>query len=232
MKQQWQRLAAKLDARNQRERALIFFMVLVVVGSLINAIWIDPVLARKKKATQGVAAQQEQIQTLRNQIQALTSAGRPDPDAPNRVRLAALEQKLSQSHSALQEVQQNLVPPERMPRMLEDVLAQNRGLKLVSLKTLPVSGVLDAPASTTAPSSPAGQTKEEPKVDGPSIYKHGVEIAVSGNYAELTHYLDALEKLPWRMFWGRAEMRVEEYPRVTLTITLYTLSMDKTWLSI
>jgi MSHA biogenesis protein MshJ len=34
------------------------------------------------------------------------------------------------------------------------------------------------------------------------------------------------------MFWGKAEMRIEAYPRITLTITLYTLSMDKTWLSV
>jgi MSHA biogenesis protein MshJ len=59
-----------------------------------------------------------------------------------------------------------------------------------------------------------------------------VEITVAGSYADLTLYLDALEKLSWQMYWGKAEMRVEEYPRVTLTITLYTLSMEKTWLSV
>jgi MSHA biogenesis protein MshJ len=34
------------------------------------------------------------------------------------------------------------------------------------------------------------------------------------------------------MFWGKTEMRVEEYPHITLTITLYTLSMDQTWMAI
>lgn len=233
MKQQWQRLAAKLDARNQRERALIFVMVLVIFASLLNALWLDPLLARKKKATQEIAAQQEQLQVLHGQIQAITSGGLPDPDAPTRVRLAGLEQKLAQSQSALQEMQHSLVPPGRMARLLEDVLTQNRNLKLVSLRTLPVSGVLDMPASTPAqPAAGQVKTEAEPKQLGPAIYKHGVEIAVSGNYAELTQYLDTLENLPWRMFWGKAEMRVEEYPRVTLTITLYTLSMDKTWLSV
>lgn len=233
MKQQWQRLAAKLDARNQRERALIFVMALIIFASLLNALWLDPLLARKKKATQEVAAQQEQLQGLRGQIQAIASGGLPDPDAPTRVRLAGLEQKLAQSQSALQEMQHSLVSPGRMARLLEDVLTQNRSLKLVSLKTLPVSGVLDTPASAPAqPAAGQARTEAEPRQLGPAIYKHGVEIAVSGNYAELTQYLDTLENLPWRMFWGKAEMRVEEYPRVTLTITLYTLSMDKTWLSV
>lgn len=231
MKQQWQRLAAKLDARNQRERALIFVMVLVIFGSLLNALWIDPLLARKKKATQEAATQQEQLQGLRGQIQAIASGGLPDPDAPTRVRLAGLEQKLAQSQTALQEMQHSLVPPGRMARLLEDVLMQNRSLKLVSLRTLPASDVLEPPSKPPQ----TGQAKaeaEQPRLAGPAIYKHGVEIAVSGSYAELTQYLDTLENLPWRMFWGKAEMRVEEYPRVTLMITLYTLSMDKTWLSI
>jgi MSHA biogenesis protein MshJ len=231
MKKEWQRLAAKLDTRNQRERALIFFMVIVVVGSLVNALWIDPLLARKKKAMQEVMSQQEQMQALSSEIQVVMRGGKPDPDAPFRVQLAGLEQKLSQSRAALQEVQQNLVPPDKMARLLEDVLTQNRKLKLVSLKTLPVSDVLDMSGGVSNQPQ-AGQSKDELKSAAPAIYKHGVEISVSGNYAELTYYLDTLEKLPWRMFWGKAEMHVEEYPRVTLTITLYTLSMDKTWLNV
>lgn len=233
MKQRWQRLAAKLNTRNPRERALISIMVLAVVASLLNALVLTPLLAKKKKTMQEVAAQQEQIQTLRSQIQVTMSGGKIDPDAPTRIQLAGLEQKLAQSHGALQNVQQSLVPPDKMGRLLGDVLAQNRGLKLVSLKTLPVGSVLDVPANAPG-AKPATQEKtaEMPQASGPAIYKHGVEIAVSGSYAELTQYLDALEKLPWRMYWGKAEMRVEEYPRVTLTITLYTLSMDKTWLSV
>jgi len=233
VKQQWQRLVAKLDTRNQRERALIFVMALVVVASLINSLMLAPLLAKKKKAMQEVATQQEQLQTLRGQIQVTMSGGKVDPDAPTRVLLAGLEQKLAQSRGALQSVQQSLVPPEKMGRLLDDVLTQNRGLKLVSLKTLPVSSVLDVPESAPAAmQATQGKGAEAPPATGPAIYKHGVEIAVSGSYAELTQYLDALEKLPWRMFWGKAEMRIEEYPRITLTITLYTLSMDKTWLSV
>ncbi|MEN6584878.1 MAG: agglutinin biogenesis protein [Sulfuricella sp.] len=234
MKQQWQRLAAKLDTRNQRERALIFIMVLVVVASLLDTLLLTSMRAKKKAAMQEAATQQEQLQTLRSQIQSTMSGGKVDPDAPTRVQLAGLEQKLVQSRSALQSVQQSLVPPDKMARLLEDVLTQNHGLKLVSLKTLPVSNVVEVAESAPAAAMPAASEKavEAPKASAPAIYKHGVEIAVSGNYAELTQYLDSLEKLPWRMFWGQAEMRVEAYPRITLTITLYTLSMDKTWLSV
>jgi len=41
-----------------------------------------------------------------------------------------------------------------------------------------------------------------------------------------------LEKLPWRMFWSRATLAAAEYPRVTLKVTIYTLSLDKAWLQL
>jgi MSHA biogenesis protein MshJ len=226
VKQYWERYAALLNARNSRERTLIFVMVLVVVWGLLSALFLDPLLAKKKRLTLEANQQQTQMQQLRAQIENVLSGGRVDPDAATRARLAALNHKLEQSRAALQSVRQSLVPPEKMARLLEDVLTQNRNLRLVSLKTLPVSGVLEMPTDA------APHKTEEKTPAGLAIYKHGVEIAVSGSYAELTQYLDTMEKLPWRMIWGKAEMRVEEYPLVTLTITLYTLSMDKTWLSV
>lgn len=233
MKKYWHTFAVKIDSRNQRERALIFVMALVVVAALLNAVLVDPLLANKKRLTQEVAQQQTQLQDVRGQIQAIITSGRSDPDAPARARLADLEQKRAQAATTLQGVQQSLVPADSMARLLEDVLAQNHNLKLIALKTLPTSGVLDAPESKPVAGQPAATKPEElANPVGPSIYKHGVEITVAGSYADLTLYLDALEKLSWQMYWGKAEMRVEEYPRVTLTITLYTLSMEKTWLSV
>ena len=201
-------------------------MALAVVWGLLSVLMLDPLVAKKKRLNQEASQQQVQVQELQARIGTVLGAGRIDPDAATRVRMAAMNQKLEQSRAALQSVQQSLVPPEKMARLLEDVLTQNRHLKLVSLKTLPVSGVLEMISDTVAP-----QTTEK-KQAGPVIFKHGVEITVAGSYAELTQYLETMEKLPWRMIWGKAEMRVEEYPLVTLSITLYTLSMDKTWLSV
>jgi hypothetical protein len=32
------------------------------------------------------------------------------------------------------------------------------------------------------------------------------------------------------MFWAQAKMDASEYPRVRLTVIVYTLSLDKNWL--
>ena len=64
------------------------------------------------------------------------------------------------------------------------------------------------------------------------MYKHGVEITVRGAYTDLYDYLIQLEQLPWHMFWGKLNVSTQDYPEITMTITVYTLSLDKTWLSV
>ncbi|HEX5364876.1 MAG TPA: agglutinin biogenesis protein, partial [Gallionella sp.] len=64
------------------------------------------------------------------------------------------------------------------------------------------------------------------------IFRHAVQITVRGSYLELLNYLAALEKLPTQMLWGEVKFAVERHPDAVLTVTLSTLSMDKTWLSV
>jgi MSHA biogenesis protein MshJ len=45
-------------------------------------------------------------------------------------------------------------------------------------------------------------------------------------------YIGQLEHLPAKIMWGGMELQAGAYPMVTLKITLYTLSPEKTWLLI
>ena len=62
------------------------------------------------------------------------------------------------------------------------------------------------------------------------MFKHGIQVTVQGSYADLHDYLSRLEKINWRMFWARASLNTDDYPRLALTVTVYTLSLDKAWL--
>lgn len=223
LKQQWQRVSDKADAMSLRERVMVFLMLAAVLGVLLNAVLLDPLVAGQKKHSRDIVERQAQIADIQARTQVLASAVQADPDAANRERLKALKQKLEQSDKALNDMQQGLVPPDRMARLLEDILERNRNLRLVSLKTLPAGALLGAPVAGAGDkgAATAGQ-----------VYRHGIQITVEGNYAELSQYLAELEKLPWRMFWSQADMRVDEYPKAVLTLTVYTLSLDQSWLAV
>ena len=125
-----------------------------------------------------------------------------------------------------------------MSELLESILKQNGKLRLVSLKTLPVTGLNEMVATenktagektAVAAASPA---KQESQPAAGFVYMHGVEIMVQGGYLDMMNYMAALEAMPWQLFWSRAKLSVDEYPRATLTLTLFTLSLDKAWLNI
>ena len=59
-----------------------------------------------------------------------------------------------------------------------------------------------------------------------------VEITVRGSYSALHAYLARLERSPWTMYWWRALLAADVSGVSTMTITIYTLSLDKAWLEV
>jgi MSHA biogenesis protein MshJ len=223
----WKMLADRIDGMSLRERALIFIMVAVIVLTFMNTVFLDPLFAKQREKSQLLTQQQSQMKAAQTAIQELLKAN--DPDKLNRVRLAQLEVEIKHVDLALADLQKSLVPPQKMGALLEDILRQNGQLRLVSLKTLPASSIADASKPGAGNHDSEAKTNATP---GALIYRHGVEITLEGSYPELLRYVSALERLPWRMFWGRVSMTTETYPKTTLVLTLYTLSLEETWLSV
>lgn len=228
---QWQRLADRVDAMSLRERALIFLAIAIVLIVLVNTMLIDPLLTRHKKLQQEITQTQEKTSAMLIQIQTLVKTWNIDPDIALRSRLAQLREQSDQTGKTLEDIQSGLVSPQRMPTLLEDILRHNRSLHLVALKTLPVK-VLGEPETTAAGEAAQPAQVQKPTTPESVVYKHGVEITLEGSYLDLLHYLTEIEALPWHVFWGKADVDVEKYPKVTLTLRLYTLSLDKAWLAI
>jgi MSHA biogenesis protein MshJ len=231
IKTQWQRVADRVDAMSLRERTLIFFAIAIALIVLVNTLLIDPLLTRHKKLQQEITQTQEKTSAMLTQIQALVKTWNVDPDMALRSRLAQLREQSDQTGKTLENIQSGLVSPQRMPTLLNDILRHNRSLHLVALKTLPVK-ILGEPETTAAGVAAQSALLQKPTTPEGVVYKHGVEITLEGSYLDLLRYLTEIEALPWHVFWGKADVDVEKYPKVTLTLRLYTLSMDKAWLAI
>ena len=66
--------------------------------------------------------------------------------------------------------------------------------------------------------------------DAATFYRHGLEIEVEGSFAACLEYLDAIEALPWRLYWQLLDLEVIEYPRNRIRIEVSTLSLDEEWI--
>ena len=228
MKRYWELVRGKIDGMSLRERAVIFLAAAFVVVASVNAVLLNPLLVKQTALSAQLVQKQEKMKELQAQLQAHSQARRDDQHSPLRTRLAQLKQRLQEQDGYLQSHRDRLVEPDKMAGLLEQVLNKNDKLQLVELKTLPASPLVEKPQPSAA-DLPIGQKQPDLQKQ---VFKHGIQITVRGGYLDMLRYLAALEKMPVQMFWGEVSLSVEKYPDAVLTLTLYTLSLDKTWLTV
>ena len=240
MKQYWLKVSQKIDSLTLRERAIIFGMAAFMLIMLVNTALLDPQFKKQNELSQRIRQEQSQTAGIQAEIQQKVKLQDGDPDKQDRERLVQLRRQALQINDALRNMQKGLVSPDKMAELLESILKRNTSLKLVSLKSLPASNIA---ASSTMQERTANEkgaavqldkattaSAASPVVD--AIYKHGVEIKVQGAYLDMLAYMTALEETSWQLLWGKADLTVDEYPKSTLTLTLYTLSLDRRWLNL
>jgi len=111
------------------------------------------------------------------------------------------------------------------------MLAGQPGLRLVSLDTLAPEAV-GVPAPDPARPTQQTPTAQTAQTTPAVLYRHGVKLTLVGNYAALTRYMTRLERLPVGFYWARAELDAHAHPDISLTLILYTLSQEATWLTV
>lgn len=235
---QWTQWAAKFAAISRRERAIVAGAVVFGGGLLIFNLGVDPFLLKARSASRAEVAARTELAQQQVQLAAL-AAQNADPDAPGRRRLAQAKQGLVAVNERLGSFEAGMVPPARMQAFLEGLLAGNRAIELLGLKTLPVT-LVGAQAAMQKNEAVAPGAKDPGKDKGDSggvvpvsadgIYQHGIEIRLAGSYNDLLNYLAELERMPQRVMWNSVSLTVEKYPRNVLVLRVYTLSLDRNWL--
>ena len=224
-------IAARIDARTLRERAMLFAAVAGAIVFLLYSLFLNPLLARQAALRTQIVQLQDNIGGIDGEITQKLRAYENDPDAAARTRLAALSIETAQLSASLRAMQKGLVAPERIAPLLETILKANGKLQLVSMQTFPVSPVGEG-AFAGRPKAAAAVGQAAPATALELLYRHGVELTVRGNYLDMVDYMEALEAMPTQLFWGRADLEVEQYPNARLTLTVYTLSMDRKWMKL
>ncbi|MFM9434486.1 MSHA biogenesis protein MshJ [Janthinobacterium sp. CG_23.3] len=251
MKQSWLKLAAKIDALSLRERVMAFAAGMVVLLFLAFLLLLDPMFSKQKKLVAQFRQQQSQMAGIDAEVANAVLLHAHDPDSASRASLQALRGEVAQLGGALRAMQKGLVAPERIVLLLEQLLRSNTKLRLVSLKTLPATGLADGrfsdpvPADAPEPMHAGGKLllkiaqppspaapPAAPVKQAPLLYRHGVELELQGGYLDMVNYMEALEAMPTQLFWGKANLHAGDYPNARLTLTLYTLSLAPKWIAL
>lgn len=240
----WQLAAAWYAARPKREQWILAGATLAVVWALIDALWLSPVTRDFKAQLAAQSQKQAELAQFEAQLVSLKETLRTR-DAERRRDTEATRARLAEITGQLAEFERALVPARQMPDFLRSLLP-GAGVEIVALRTLAPTPLIirpprpDGDAGALPAAGAAADKNAEREADrdaagqvgGPSanLYQHGIEITLAGNYDALLGYLARLEKAPQKVLWGRLELKVDKHPRNELTLVLYTLSLDPSWL--
>jgi MSHA biogenesis protein MshJ len=221
-----------LNAMSIRERLLVFAAAAVLLVSLSNMFLLDPLFVKQKTMANQLLQQQQQLNEIQTQINTVLQENSPTSTSPQRMQIIKFNQEIAEGNAFLKSSRERLVPPDQMAEHLRKLLQKNSRLQLVAMQTLPARPLIEVAEIDGNDKTNKSQGLNSLAVNKNQVFKHGVEFTLRGDYLALMQYLVALEKLPQQMYWARIEMKVVKYPTTELTLTLYTLSLDKTWLQV
>ena len=207
MKQQWQKLALRVDAMQLRERVFLFLAILICALALADTVWLSPAQLVNKQAKLRFAAQGTELQRLRDELK---SVAQPvDASKVVRDQIAEANLRLDAINQDIRAVAPQAEGGPAIEQALVQFLRRQEGLTLIRTATLAQDAV--SPKATTTPAA----NTAAPAV----LSRRGLELSVSGSYAELVRYVRTLENALPTMRWGNLHIKTtKQAPELTLQV--------------
>lgn len=225
MRQRFLKLEQSVDRLSLRERLFLFAAGLVVLAGIWEAALAAPLDERQHLAGGRVDELRERIEQLNQAVQT-TAQGMSD-GMPNQLeRLQALKAQVAESDEAVRVYTTDLVDPDAMRNVLEELIQRQTGLQLLAATNLPVQPLIARPEDAQ-PDATAVRDDGKPR-----LYRHALRLKLRGSYLDCLTYLEVVERLPWHLYWARLDLQSGEYPSNEITIEVHTLSLDKEWIGV
>ncbi|HCS44300.1 MAG TPA: MSHA biogenesis protein MshJ [Pseudomonas sp.] len=215
--QRWRALAP-------REQWLAYGVGLALCGLLYVQFVGTPIAARFTSQTTDYQAVEARSVATAATLAKLHAALEADPNIPyNRALLLAS----SDNAKLLEQIDHStgqLISPDKMRAVLQDLLKAQTGLQLVSLESF----------TTPVELSSIAATKTQTPASALLLYRHGVHLKLEGGYFELLRYLQAVQGTQWKLNWDSLDYRVGEAgaAHAQISLQLYTLSRYAGWIGV
>ncbi|MCP3984730.1 MAG: type II secretion system protein M [bacterium] len=211
---------ARYEALSQRERWLVAVACLAAVYCVISFGLIDPLMREREGLLGQLEAAADQLGKLNGEVSALSARLQSGPGARLNRQEKELQLALERLEEKLAERQTRLVSPAEAARVLEELLAAERELRLVRLET--------------AEPKPVGAEDLEPGAASgrPALYRHDIVLETEGRYFAALRYLQALETGGSGVRLDQLDYQVTTHPDARVVLRLFTLSFEKEWIGV
>lgn len=224
LQQQLRRLGERIDERSLRERALIFLALVGAIYVGASQFLFTPLQREQTRLEQDLKNKRAQAALFDEKIQTYLARGGVT-EVERRERLEQLQGQL-RALDGSGRADKRLVPPKEMAKLVAQMLRSNARLQLRRIESLPPEVLQESAMGKNAEAKLKTATASE------AIYKHGMRVEFEGEYRDIVNYLRALENMPWRMYWGEIALDAKQHPRASVTLVIYTLSLQEGWIGV
>ena len=224
-------LQSMIDKLSTRERVMVMLGVLAVIFMIWDTFMIVPLQSSNKTLLNQRITIQGQVADLQSRLVIANGLLKNTTRKKLISDISLLEKKIIGFDEKILERLQGRVAPEYMIAMLRDVLNKNQRLELLSISNLPAEPLTSKEQQETDSRGKKISSKPvDPDLAG--VFMHSLELELEGRYLNILEYLQALEVLPWKIFWDHVKLQVLEYPKVRVQIKVHTFSLKDGWLSV
>ena len=243
MKEKIAAWAERYEAFSLRERALVMVAAIVVMFMLWDAMLMNPEERKQIKIVEKMQTINQQTNALNLQIQEMSAALKGGESQHIRMRSDELRALLAGLEQQQKDLTVEFIKPAQMASVLRDMLSAENGLVLTQLESLGAQPLFpsdeegDASESIQASNTQRvnvqiESVEKKKRTSRPEVFKHGMRVVFEGDYFKTLAYLQALEAMPWRLYWDNVEYQVTEYPKARVAITVHTLSLHEGWIGV
>jgi|GEM_PF-5019183 len=209
----WKEINDIVNARSGQERLLITVTILIILHTFV-VYFVQPKLsALQTAASNDISIYSALIEKRSTAIHKAADAYKNDSDLGTLQRIEALRKEINQFSHKLGDISNSFVDANEMISLIKQLLSEHN-LQLIRLENSP-------PEALTANN----------KTDI-GIYKHGIQLEISGSYRNHVRFLEKLKNLPWHIFWEQLNLEASEPGKVIVSLGIYTINYSPVWLEI
>ncbi len=221
MRDKWQTLLQRFAALNARERWLVLVAIFAVAYQAADLLILNRQFAEIQRLNSAMVQDNAAIVRVNTELNMLAQRALDDPNKRLRQQIESARSEVQGLQARLRDATDELISPQQMARLLEDMLVRQDELTMLRLQTLEARPLL------------AQDGEQSNRRDGLSaLHRHGFALEFSGSYLATLDYLKTLERLPWQFFWDSVDYEVLEYPYSVVRLKLYTLSLSEDWIGV
>lgn len=248
--------------RKPNEQILILLGGLALVYTLADNLLITPMTAYHKKMKDTTDKQFRSTEKMRSELANLYRDDPEIVRKQLLEKLGETQARLTVEEKATLETEKSLVGPRQIMDVLGGMLQVHPSVSIQHIENLPVislkKSVQDAKKADDAKKVEESKKADDPKkkdlitkvlesqgedqaaaesgediaVADQEVFRHSIRVTLRGKYVDIIRYLQAVETLPWRIFWDELSLEANDYPRALVTVEFHTLSTDEAWFKV